>query len=440
MRNKTIPLLLALVFCTGTLTAELEFGSEFETTFSSGIDKLDIYRKNIRLDLSLAASANETEITATLRGEEDSIRLANPRIFELREAWISRIFLFQGPVNDVTLKAGKIIHTWGNADEFKPCDILNPQDLSYILLKPLQERKKASYSATFSSHLLNNLYVECTLLPDFQPTDTANSSVFIPKQLLELQANPLVTLLPPSLPSDDIIHTTLAVRFGLTFAGIDSHFNYYNGFDHLPSYGTSLLPSATPPFYTLSVKPSHKELVMYGLDLQRSLFAGISTRLEMAWFDKGKHYSLSQAHPNPMLSPYFQDISSGGDGLLEKPTCEYTFGLDVTEFFLSGLYLNLQLNQRIIANWSVSLADEEILTSLIGTLEYSFWNQRISLKARGFYNLEQEASSLGFEIALKLSGSMTMQAGTWLFDGPFNSTYGQFKEKDLMHIGLKANF
>ncbi len=420
--------------------AETELNGELETSLSAGLEKGEIYRRNLRFDLNLESAMNDTEIKMDLRGQDDSIKIINQRSLEVREAWMNRSFLFNGPVNDITVKAGKIIHTWGNADEFKPCDILNPQDLSYLLFKPIQERKISVFSGVVSTHIANRLFLEFTAIPFFKPSEYTNSKVFMPSQFAELTSNPVVTLTAEELPSDTLIHSSIGFRMGITFLGVDAHFNYFNGFDNLPTLQTFFSLAATFPFYALTVKPVYNEIILYGLDLQRSLFSGISTRLELAWFDKGKEFSYSQESANPMTSPYFIDISSGGTGNSQHGYGEYTLGLDVTQFFIRGLYLNIQMNQKIISEWTPKLAQEEISTSILGTLEYSFWNQNITFKARGFYSIDEKAYACGFEAGVNLSGNLQLDSGIWIMEGPVHSYYGQFKDNDMVFASMTASY
>jgi hypothetical protein len=407
---------------------------ELETSLSASVDDLSIYRKNLRLDIELEAAENDTEFKAILRAENDSIKIANPASVEIREAYVLRSFLINGPINALSLKAGKLIHTWGNADEFKPCDILNPQDLSYILMKPIQERKQAILSGVLSLNVLERIYLELTAIPAFEPSAYANSKVFVPVQLRDLESNPLVTVAPASLPPETLRHASIGFRAGAAFLGIDTHFNFYKGFDTLPTFETLFVPTMLPPFYSLSVTPRFKEVLMFGLDIQRALFLGISTRLEMAWFEKGKEIPLSQKGNNPALTPYFLNVMSGGTGNKGHRYGEYTFGMDTSRFFISDLYLNVQLNQKIISEWNADLSQEEIVTSFLGSLEYSLWNRRIKIRTSAFYCLNDAANALGADSTFRLSGNLDLSAGVWLMDGPSDSMYGQFKDKDLFHV------
>jgi len=429
-------LLIVISFFIIQLKAEVEIGGNLEAYFASDIKKGDVFRRFLKFDIEYANVFENTELKAIVRAEEDSIRVTDERRIYLREAYINQDIYFNRIFNSLNFKLGKIIYTWGNADELKPVDILNPQDLSFLLFKPIQERKYGVFSADLTLYFTENLFIELIAIPEFVPSEI-DSKVFILKDIADIQNNPLYTLNPEVTPDDNLHSANYASRLGLMLFDIDMHFDYYKGYDHLPVMETQIL---NPLLGTLSFTPVYKQIEMFGFDFQRALFSGISIRGEMAYFTKGKYFALKTDEKNPLNSPFFIDLMKGGNGLVQKKYIEYTAGFDVTRLFIKDLYFNCQLNSNIILEYSDDLSQDEIINSIVSTLEYSFARQKAKVKLREFYNINDKAYATGFESSYKISGSYELNTGCWILEGDEDTYYGQFKDKDMIYLTGKIVF
>ncbi len=426
-----------------SLLAETQVGGSVDMSLVSGMNSGDLYRRDVMLDLEYQSMFENTEFKSVLRAEDDSLRVKEPSRIELREGYVGQTFNIPFVLNSIVFKAGKMIHTWGNADELKPVDIVNPQDMSFLLFKPIQERKEGLFSADLTFAFNGGFQFEGLYAPLFEPTDIANSKVFIPAKMKTLLTTPTVTILPSILPNEKLENGTFGARLAFSVYDVDGHFNYLNAYDHTPSFKTVLDMSAYPPVIMYKVTPVYEHIVMYGFDFQRALFSGISIRGELAYFDAGKYFDLKQDSSSTaamMASPYGKSLVSGGTGIEERPYYEYTAGFDVAKLFVDHLYLNVQVNQQFIGDWSGALASDEIVTSMLGTLEYSLLRETIKLKARGFYNINDDAFCANAEATYKVSGNFDLSCGCWFIDGKGDSTYGQFKNNDMLYATGKVTF
>lgn len=434
--KKMLILFLVTVSFSIQLKAEIEMGGTLETYFASDIKRGDIFRRFLKFDIEYANVFENTEFKAIIRAEEDSIRTTDARRIYLREAYINQDIYFNTILSSMNFKLGKIIYTWGNADELKPVDILNPQDLSFLLFKPIQERKYGVFSADLTLYFTENLFIELIAIPEFVSSEI-NSRVFILKDMADIESNPLYTLNPELTPEDNLHSANYASRVGLMLFDIDIHFDYYKGYDHFPVLEAKLID---PLLGTISFTPIYKQIEMFGFDFQRALVSGISIRGEIAYFTKGKYFALKKDENDPLNSPFFLNLVNGGNGFVQKKYIEYTVGFDVISLFIKDLYFNFQLNSNIILNHSDDLSEDEKIHSIVSALEYSFLRQKAKIKLREFYNINDNAYATGFECSYKISSNYELNAGCWIMEGDEDTYYGQFKDKDMIYLTGKIVF
>ncbi len=217
-------------------------------------------------------------------------------------------------------------------------------------------------------------------------------------------------------------------RAGVNIYDIDMHINYFKGYDYAPT-----LEASINTMMAVSFRPVYKKIEMLGFDFQRALFSGISVRGEVAYFLSGKYFYLKD-------DKLMADLMTGGNGVIQKHYTQFSSGFDVVNMFTPDLYFNTQLNGNIIADYNSDMSSDEFDKSIISTLEYLTLEKKLKLKARGFYNLNDSAYALGFELAYKISGNYDIYAGTWIIEGKEDSYYGQFKDKDMIYVGGKGSF
>ena len=436
---KKIILLLAAAFlaCCPSAYAGNAAGGVFESYIASDMATGAVNRRDVKLDLNFSAVVENTEFKAELRAEDDNAREETyaKRVY-LREAYVNHDIYFNKFINSLNIKFGRIIHTWGNADELKPVDILNPQDMTFLLFKQIKERKYGLFSLAATAYFTDNVFLELITLPEFFPTEL-NSRVFVIKQLADIAANPLYILKPAALPADGLKNMNYAARLGMSLFDIDAHLNYYNGYDHMPSMNATVTADTAIYGYWVPLKiaatPEYKRIEMTGLDFQRALFSGISVRGEGALFTKGKMFQLNDTATKA-------NLKARESVMQEKKYAEYSLGADVVNFLVKNLYLNCQLNGSMIFDHEDSLTQDANINSVIAALEYGLFRDRLKLKVREFFNINDGAYAFGGEAAWKLSGIYEMFAGLWVLEGDAGSYYGQFSDKDMYYLGGRLTF
>ena len=408
-----IKILIIILFVSKILFG-IEIGGKIESLYSAGMENGKEYRRNLKLDLNLNQTFDETEFVGKIRFEEDTIRLREAERVYIREAYLSQDIFFNKYIESINFKLGKIIYTWGNADELKPVDIINPQDLTYLLFKPLMERKYAVFSADFNLFITSKLFYEFVAIPEFRKSEFDNSKIFVLKELKSIPNY------EEKIPDASVHNLNYASRIGAEIFNIDTHLIYYNGYDHIPVFSVQIT-NLNP----LGIKATsiYKRIEMLGFDFQKALFSGITIRGEIAYFYKGKFYNLKNSFD-----------------LKEKKNLEYTFGFDVVDLFIPNLYGNFQVNGRYIFDYKNEIEEKENENSILGTLEYTFLRDKLKIKLRGFYNIDDNAYALGEEFGIKVSQNYEISFGSWIFEGDKETYYGQFRDNDFAYISANIIF
>ncbi len=172
----------AVLIVPQALSAAITVNGNVEARNQSGVHEGDVYRNYLKADVELGESLNNTVVKVILRAEDDTIRpekvestatternylddsYDGPQRVYLREAYISHDIYFDSIIDSVNLKMGRIIYTWGNADEQKPVDIINPQDYSNLYFTPIQDRKIGVFSGSMSVFFHKRIFSSKVLL------------------------------------------------------------------------------------------------------------------------------------------------------------------------------------------------------------------------------------------------------------------------------------
>ncbi|MGL4369997.1 MAG: hypothetical protein ACRCUT_10060, partial [Spirochaetota bacterium] len=280
-------LYLMIIILTGAAYAEAQttVGAAVDGYGSYGLHTNDVERAAADADLIVHYTSENTEVHAVLRAEDDSARINNPtaenpyisedsrdpgstsRVF-LKEGFIAHEFLFSGFIKGVDIKAGKIIYSWGNADELKPCDILNPQDLSFLLLRPVEQRKYGAVSANLRVNVTDKIFAEGIVIP--RPAfSEPGSTVFLPARLediamIQSASGNKITTPAADLPDKSWKNMNAGARGGFENKNFAAHLNYFYGFNNLPVYEAHINMST----FTGEIKPDYKKIQMFGGDIK----------------------------------------------------------------------------------------------------------------------------------------------------------------------------
>jgi hypothetical protein len=223
-------------------------------------------------------------------------------------------------IDNLDLKAGKIITRWGAADLFSPLDNFNPMPPGLSLTKKQDKLGVLGVSATY---YLNDLtYLQGVLLPQLMPTPYPSQYLkdnYLANygSVLQGQGISVDTVELAYQSAQDVIW---GLRLNHSFPSFDAAISYYQGY-YMEPFPANLSTKPNPSGTTMEITLGYPAKQVVGLEFQGE-FPGI----EGATLRGDLSYVVPESWE-------FQ-----GDTMLDKPYLQAVIGADYTTN--SNLYLN----------------------------------------------------------------------------------------------------
>jgi len=403
---------------------------------------------------------------------KDTYFLSNnsPTDFELdmRELYL-QMFTSWGEI-----RLGKIIHTWGNADENSPVDIASPFDYYYTFDSGI-DKKLAIFSSAIDVYM-ENMKLGLIFSPLHNTHRTPQNDDEFPIKL-------------PVSPSEDQIMKIDGLPYELgayinrSFSFGDISLNYFTGYDRLFNLsgvnGFGHGPSLSNPY--IDVVYGYRKTNMTGLG-STIFFGDVELRGDVAVFNtEDKNNSISRTSP---YLPEFYDSLHYSYPLNEKARyfqmtvqleAELPFDIKfVGQFFnydtLDYSSDSLPLDEDVsIPNLEISVDELDpkniftpgygsslaIMTkkALILSLEKKFFDDQLILTASSIFDIDNTdydgtypGSILSFEAAYTIIDNLELTVGYTNIKGdkdhPLGENYRLYIMEDFSHIraDLKYSF
>ena len=403
---------------------------------------------------------------------KDTYFLSNnsPTDFELdmRELYL-QMFTSWGEI-----RLGKIIHTWGNADENSPVDIASPFDYYYTFDSGI-DKKLAIFSSAIDVYM-ENMKLGLIFSPLHNTHRTPQNDDEFPIKL-------------PVSPSEDQIMKIDGLPYELgayinrSFSFGDISLNYFTGYDRLFNLsgvnGFGHGPSLSNPY--IDVVYGYRKTNMTGLG-STIFFGDLELRGDVAVFNtEDENNSISRTSP---YLPEFYDSLHYSYPLNEKARyfqttvqleAELPFDIKfVGQFFnyetLDYSSDSLPLDEDVsIPNLEISVDDLDpkniftpgygsslaIMTkkALILSLEKKFFDDQLILTASSIFDIDNTdydgtypGSILSFEAAYTIIDNLELTVGYTNIKGdkdhPLGENYRLYIMEDFSHIraDLKYSF
>ena len=403
---------------------------------------------------------------------KDTYFLSNnsPTDFELdmRELYL-QMFTSWGEI-----RLGKIIHTWGNADENSPVDIASPFDYYYTFDSGI-DKKLAIFSSAIDMYM-ENMKLGLIFSPLHNTHRTPQNDDEFPIKL-------------PVSPSEDQIMKIdglpyeLGVYINRSFSFGDISLNYFTGYDRLFNLsgvnGFGHGPSLSNPY--IDVVYGYRKTNMTGLG-STIFFGDVELRGDVAVFNtEDENNSISRTSP---YLPEFYDSLHYSYPLNEKARYFQTtvqleaelpfdikfvgqfFNYDTLDYSSDSLPLDEDVS---IPNLEISVDELDpkniftpgygsslaIMTkkALILSLEKKFFDDQLILKASSIFDIDNTdydgtypGSILSFEAAYTIIDNLELTIGYTNIKGdkdhPLGENYRLYIMEDFSHIraDLKYSF
>lgn len=308
--------------------------------------------------------------------------------------------------NALEIGLGKKIFNWGQTFEINPVDAMNPRDYSDLL-----DWEKIGVAGAWAKVYLGN-----------QGMIEALGSFFTPARLPMQKKNQWFLPLPEGL----LFKERILPKQSLQFSGRLSLIARGWDLDILGHYGCNPFPyflaEKNLSLSSIAITPVYFRYSMFGVSCAKTLLKNIVFRGEAGYFTPDK--------------------TSKDDSYLQTVFCLDRFWPNVVK--QSSLHTVVQYARETIAvkgknpspdNWARIFKNH-----ISSTINLDIPDWRLGLKLKTLYNVSEKDSYSEITASLEPMENLNVEVAVDILEGPKNSFFGQYSEKDRLKINIKYLF
>ncbi|MDP8223652.1 MAG: hypothetical protein P9L99_09855 [Candidatus Lernaella stagnicola] len=348
-----------------------------------------------------------------------------------------------------SFEIGKIIYAWGMADEFNPTDLLNPEDLRWVMSMGKRERKLGVFSSNLTLSY-GDFSLQGVLMPLFEPNILPDAdSDWLPWELGLFYG--LVDAFPgfvdfqaQHVPDMSIQNADRAARFRGMVGPVDFSLVWFDGFDDLPFYkvkididAEGLVTGAKP----LTLRESYQRYQAYGGSL--AFTAG-----SFSFRTEGAYYTPRQY--NAGIDPSFllvDDVIAAYQALMqlrdydwyvESPAYSVVGGVDWRDG--TWLYVNLQYAHSQILEYEKANIYNEYEGNVTAKLQTLWLDEDLEAGFDSAYNVYHNDWYMRPYVGYRWTVALKTEAGVRLFGGEPETRFGDYNYNDFAYLNLEYGF
>ena len=354
---------------------------------------------------------------------------------ELREAYFD---LYEFGLDNLDLRIGRQIISWGTADRMNPTSNLSPDDLEDIFNFGEQLGTNA-LTATY--YLNDNITMTGVFIPIFTPATMPRgdfASAFAPS--MELPPGMITRNFSDYivLPQNKLKESSqYAFKVATSLFGYDISLSYFKGRDDLPLSDKVTIT----PVDTLGTIDIEMELIYPKMQVIGSDFAGSIGSVGF-WGEGALFIPDKVEMPTLIETPFGLTQQKSSIALDDKPYFKYVIGFDYT--FKNGIYFNIQyLHGFIHERGGNNLNDY-----FVCRFEKTFFNDELKVVPFGgaiaINDWDDAKNNYGFvgnpEITYYPSDNVELTIGAFLLEGKGANMFSKIKKNDELYIKVKVSF
>jgi hypothetical protein len=322
-------------------------------------------------------------------------------------------------ITGFSVRVGRLIHSWGKGDEFRPTDILNPQDYSNLGFTELNDRKLAVWSTKFNLQLQENWRLEFIFIPVHRGDETAAYGHYFYNPIMNSYYNQGYTNTTVAEHQNNLGNSNYAAKTYFKVFDVDFSIGYYSGYSTSPVTDSAVAPT---------LYMSYKKTQMAAFDFEFPLF-NLVWRGEAGYFFRGKYFSQNK-----------------GGMPLEKDYLGLVFGFDKSDFFTRGTYINLQFIYKRIFDHTNTLIAKKHEYGFSLSLYYDAFNYKWRFEIGGMYTINYKEVLFKPKITWKPQSDFEVEFGAILIFGKGmepeyqGAGLGIYNNKDYFFINIKYSF
>ena len=173
--------------------------------------------------------------------------------------------------------------------------------------------------------------------------------------------------------------------------------------------------------------PHYHRYQVYGFNFAKG-FERVTIRGEIA-VKPGLLFSIDSNYPS-----YDKD----SDGFVSRDLYQGVIGIDRT--FSTNLYVNLQFFTDLIENGQESLAAKRETHGITFEISDKFFDDDLAAGFRGMCYTSHDGAACEIFTEYKIGDNWTIAPGCMFFNGPKDSSLGQFSHNDMVYFRLRYSF
>lgn len=350
--------------------------------------------------------------------------------WDIREAYFD---VYDFLIDNLDLRAGKQIISWGTADKTNPTSNLSPYNFEDIV----DFGKKEGITGIKLTYSGNNFTLEGDFVPRFRwdilPRGDIQDAFMNQNEFTSQGMNIVNTNVFLNVPDYKISKgSELGAKLSTTIGKIDLSLSYFNGVLGLPLIkGVNLTPLDTFGNVNLSTTLSYARTQVVGSDFSTSLF-GIGLWGEGALYIPDEFITeISYPTRNGVVMEY--------DTVLNDPFFKFVIGGDY--HFKHGYYLNMQYVHGFLHEYGDSLKDY-----VVGRVEKELFNDKLKIvPISGLLVLHKnikDTFSFAYmpEIEYKPYDCVSLKFGAFIYTYKNLTFFPGIDKKREVYLNMKIDF
>ncbi|MDP8257231.1 MAG: hypothetical protein P9M14_15910 [Candidatus Alcyoniella australis] len=367
------------------------------------------------------------------QGEQTDVRLR-----EAYGMYLSKYF---------AVAAGRRIYQWGDAYEYNPIDVVNPDDLSSFFTYDKSERKIGVWMLE-GDLFLGPARLEVVWIPLFEPDripSDPDQSIWVPHQLriintLATDFDFYIEELPEKRPEPTLNNSEVAARLGLSLRGWDIYAVAFDGFDDFPTYRIDTYASKLLSGDFLQLQRVYQRVNVYGLSVSTGV-GGVGLRFEGSfttpkWYLYELPVDVDNADLNYETAWAFLNFV-GKDYRTRKATVD---GIVAADYMWESGRVVAQYFHLQILDYEPRLFDAEMESGTILNVEQAFLEDMLAFSVSGFYNFAHGDWLLHPGVDYLFTDDFALQLSAYIMGGEEDTRFGEFDKNDMLVLRAKYNF
>jgi hypothetical protein len=361
---------------------------------------------------------------ATVRGDVDPIYIWSNFYNDAVKKDERTGFLFEETYIDTTiagwdLRIGRQQIIWGEVVGIFVADVVSAQNQLEFILPPFDIIRIPQWAAR-GEYFFGDSHLELVWIPYPTYNNIGKPGAdFFPVQPSSTPAGFEQSFLGEVIPDHNLSHTNYGVRLSTLKSGWDLSAFYYSSEDAAPTFNRTLL--ATAPTPTLQYQPVHERIWQAGGTVGKA-FGSVVFHAEGV-YTSGRQYEVTTVtQPN---------------GVVPQNTLEYIFSLDFT--LPKDLFLNVQLFQNIFFDHNPNLIFDSYETGASVLLRGKI-GSKLEPEILWIQGLNHGENLIRPKITWHPETNWRAAFGFDIFNGPANSVFGRFNDRDRVYVEVRYDF